>query len=129
MKHVVVIDDEREILACLEEALSGEGYRVTACVSGTEAMGLLAHEEPDLVMLDLRMPDVNGIEVLQSLRHNHPRVPIIICSALMSYKTDFDVVSSNVAAFLEKPLDLDNVLGTVRNLIGPSAPPPDAHDA
>jgi DNA-binding NtrC family response regulator len=123
MKHILVIDDERDILTCLEEALSGEGYRVTGVVSGAEALDLLARDAPDLVMLDLRMPDINGIEVLQRLRRTHPKLPVIVCSALTSYRTDFDIVTGNVGAFLEKPLDLDEVVQTVGRLLAPSPPP------
>jgi len=133
MKHVMVIDDERDILTCLDEALSAEGYRVTPVVSGVEALDLLATEAPDLVILDLRMPDMSGIEVLHSLRRTHPKMPVVVCTGLSSYRTDFDIVSGNVAAFLEKPLDLDVVVATVRKFVGPgtqarvAAPPESPH--
>jgi CheY-like chemotaxis protein len=118
MKHVMVIDDERDILTCLDEALTSEGYRVTAAVSGAEALDLLANDPPDLIMLDLRMPHMNGIEVLQIIRRTYPKLPIIVCSALAGYRTDYDIVTSNVSAFLEKPIDLDKLCETVRQFIG-----------
>ena len=118
MKHVMVIDDERDILTCLEELLTGEGYRVTGVVSGTEALDVLPNDPPDLVMLDLRMPQMSGLELLQAIRRTHPDLPIVVCSALDSYRNDFELVSANVAGFLDKPMDLDNVLTTVRRLIG-----------
>ncbi|MFP4057440.1 MAG: response regulator [Candidatus Brocadiia bacterium] len=118
MKHVMVIDDERDILTCLHEALSAEGYRVTAAVSGAEALDVLEDAAPDLVILDLRMPDMNGIEVLQAIRRDRPELPVIVCSALSSYRNDFDIVSSNVAAFIDKPIDLDKLSQAVRQAIG-----------
>ena len=118
MKHIMVIDDERDILTCLDEVLAAEGYRVTGVVSGAEALDLLPRDTPDLVMLDLRMPEMNGIEVLHAIRDTHPDLPIVVCSALGSYRNDFDIISGNVAAFLDKPMDLDKVLDTVAALIG-----------
>ena len=118
MKHVMVIDDERDILTCLEELLTGEGYRVTGVVSGAEALDVLPNDPPDLVLLDLRMPQMSGLELLQAIRRTHPDLPIVVCSALDSYRNDFELVSAKVAAFLDKPMDLDNVLTTVRRLIG-----------
>jgi len=64
------------------------------------------------------MPEMNGIEVLQAIRQTHPDLPVVVCSALGSYRTDFDILSANVAAFLDKPIDLDKVVQTVRSLIG-----------
>ena len=124
MKHVMVVDDEVDILTCLDEALSAEGYRVTAVASGAEALDLLAREVPDLIILDLRMPQISGIEVLKELRAKHPELPIVVCTGLSGYRDDFEVVTSNVAAFLEKPLDIERVVRTVRELLGPAGPPP-----
>jgi len=123
MKHVMVVDDEVDILTCLDEALTAEGYRVTGVASGAEALDLLAAEVPDLIILDLRMPEISGIEVLKELRAKHPQLPIVVCTALSGYRDDYDVVTSNVAAFLEKPLDIEVVVKTVRELLGPASPP------
>lgn len=119
MKHIMVVDDERDILTCMHEVLTNEGYRVTATISGVEALDLLASEVPDLVVLDLRMPQVSGVEVLQKIRRTHADLPIIVSSALRSYRNDIEIVSANVAAFLDKPIDLDELVDTVRNTIGP----------
>ena len=123
MKHVMVVDDEVDILTCLDEALTAEGYRVTGVASGAEALDLLAAEVPDLIILDLRMPEISGIEVLKELRAKHPQLPIVVCTGLRGYREDYDVVTSNVAAFLEKPLDIEMVVKTVRELLGPASPP------
>jgi len=133
MKHVMVVDDERDILMCLDEVLSAEGYRVTGVISGAEPLDLMATDPPELVILDLRMPGMNGLEVLQAMRRTHPDLPVVVCSALGSYRNDFEIISANVAAFLDKPMDLDKVVETVASLIGGSqgaevASQPDAAD-
>ena len=117
MKHVLVIDDERDILTCLDEALTTEGYRVSAAVSGAEGLDVLASDPPDLVILGLRMPHMSGLEVLQAMRRKHPRLPTIVCSALARYRTDFDVINANVSAFVDKPIDLEKLLKAVRVLL------------
>lgn len=134
MKHVMVIDDERDILTCLEELLTGEGYRVTGVVSGAEALDLLPNDPPDLVLLDLRMPQMSGLELLEAIRRTHRDLPIVVCSALDSYRNDFELVKANVAGFLDKPMDLDKLVATVRRLIGEGEGPelglkPDEPDA
>ena len=118
MKHVMVVDDEHDILACLNEALTSEGYQVTAVVTGVEAVDTLATEAPDLVILDLRMPGMSGLEVLRAIRRTYPELPVVICTALSSYRNDFDILDANVSAFLEKPIDLEELLSTVRDAIG-----------
>ena len=117
MKHVLVVDDERDILTCLDEALTGEGYRVSAALSGAEALDVLATDVPDLIILDLRMPNMSGLELLQIIRRKHARLPIIICSALSKYRNDYDIIRANVSAFVDKPIDLDKLLATVRVLV------------
>ncbi len=131
MKHVMVIDDERDILTCMDEVLTAEGYRVTGVVSGAEALDLLAEDPPDLVILDLRMPGTNGLEVLQAIRRTHAELPIVVCSALGSYRNDIEILSANVAAFLDKPMDIEKVLETVAALVGgaEAAAQADASDA
>jgi len=125
MKHIMVVDDERDILTCMHEALTREGYRVTAAISGAEALDLLAHQTPDLVVLDLRMPQISGLEVLKAIRRKLPDLPVIVSSALRGYKKDIEIVSANVAAFLEKPLDLEELVATVQRVLA-EAPPAEA---
>lgn len=126
MKHIMVVDDERDILTCMLEVLTREGYRVTATISGAEALDLVASDTPDLVVLDLRMPSISGLEVLQKIRRQHSDLPVIVSSALRAYRTDIEIMSANISAFLEKPIDLDELIATVRNTIGP---PDDASTA
>ncbi|NQT87627.1 response regulator [bacterium] len=114
----MVIDDERDVLAYLDAALTVEGYRVTGVISGAEAVDLMQTDTPDIIILDLRMPDMNGIEILQSVRKSFPDMPVIVCSALRSYKRDFEIISGNVAAFLEKPIDFDRLTEVIAEQVG-----------
>ena len=122
MKHVLVVDDERDILTCLTDALAAEGYRVSAAVSGYEALDMLAQDLPDLLLLDLRMPGMSGLEVLQVIRRDYRDLPVVVCSALAAYRTDFEILNANVAAFVEKPFDLEDLIAIVRDAIGAPNP-------
>lgn len=120
MKHVMVVDDEADMVASSSAALEAEGYRVSGFTSAAKALERLPQDVPDLLMMDLHMPNVNGIELLRAVRRGFPRLPIVVCSGLSAYRNDPDIVLNNVAAFLDKPVDLELLGGTVRKLIGPA---------
>mgnify|MGYP000589709219 CR=1 FL=1 len=123
MKHVIVVDDEQDMVTSVGEALRTAGYRVSGFTSAAKAQEMMAKDAPDLVMMDLHMPNVNGIELLRSVRRSFPKLPVIVCSGLSGYKNDPDIVLSNVGAFLDKPVDFERLGATVRRLIGaPEAP-------
>jgi len=111
--RILAVDDERDILLLYQEALGTFGHEVIGAVSGAEAMEYLEREAPDLVLLDLRMPDISGLEVLEWLRRRRPHVPIIVCSAVHGLRDEFAIWSAHVAAFLPKPLDMAHLLREV----------------
>jgi len=111
--HILAVDDERDILLLYQEALGTFGHQVTGAVSGAEAMDYLARRMPDLIILDLRMPGISGIELLEWVRDRSPDVPIIVCSALSGLQSDFAVWSSRIAAFVPKPIDMSRLIHEV----------------
>ena len=113
MGRILAVDDERDILLLYQEALGTFGHEVIGAVSGAEAMEYLERQAPDLVLLDLRMPDISGLEVLEWLRRRRPHVPIIVCSAVHGLRDEFAIWSAHGAAFLPKPLDMAHLLREV----------------
>jgi two-component system OmpR family response regulator len=81
MKHVLVVDDEAHIREVLEYALSREGYRVSVAADGQAALALSARDSPDLVVLDVMLPEIDGLEVCRALRRGPSRAPILFLSA------------------------------------------------
>jgi two-component system, OmpR family, response regulator len=81
MKHVLVVDDEAHIREVLEYALSREGYRVSVAADGQAALALSARDCPDLVVLDVMLPEIDGLEVCRALRRGATRAPILFLSA------------------------------------------------
>ena len=83
MSNILIVDDSKSIAALLEADLTAEGYSTSIACNGEEALASLANHQPDLIVLDLYMPDMTGLEVLEALR-NHPiwsGIPVIMLSS------------------------------------------------
>src|ERR1700723_2629275 len=97
---VLVVDDDPDIRLTLRQILREEGFRVREARDGLEALERIADEEPDLVLLDLMMPGINGWEVLATLRHARKDLPVVVLSALPP-EASIDCV------YLQKPVSLE----------------------
>jgi DNA-binding response OmpR family regulator len=114
MKKVMVVDDDAHILRLYKEELQDEGYEVVVAGTGKEAMELFEKEEPDLVTLDILMPDIDGISLLRRMKELKPRLPIIMSTAY-DYRDDFAVWASE--AYLVKSADLTELKSMVKKLL------------
>jgi two-component system nitrogen regulation response regulator NtrX len=114
---IVIVDDEQSILQSLGGILEDEGYRVGTALSGEEALKLCEDTEPDLVFLDIWLPGMDGIEVLERLREINPLTPVIMISGHGTIETAVKATRLGAFDFLEKPLSLDKVLVTVTNAL------------
>lgn len=117
MKHILVVDDEEHILTLFEDELTDAGYRVTTTDSGQGALQCIQDEVPDLVVLDIRMPDMHGLEVLEKIRDDHKELPVILCTAVHGLKDDYTVWDARVSAYLTKPIDLDDLVYKVQEVL------------
>ncbi len=114
---IVIVDDEKSILQSLQGILEDEGYRVSTVLNGEEALKLCEEAEPDLVFLDIWLPGMDGIEVLERLREINPLTPVIMISGHGTIETAIKATRLGAFDFLEKPLSLDKVLVTVTNAL------------
>jgi len=115
MKRVLVVEDEPAIRDLLVWVLQIEGYEVSAAENGRRAIEMAQHDPPDLMLLDLMMPGMDGYEVLQHLRDS-PRlraVPVVVMSAAARPESS----DTQVKAFVAKPFDLDDLLGIVKAVL------------
>jgi CheY-like chemotaxis protein len=103
MTHVLVVDDEPHLLRTLTMNLSGRGYRVTPTVSGTRALELAATEYPDLIVLDLGLPDIDGLEVIRRLRERLDGRPIIVLSARSGTREKVAALDLGANDYVTKP--------------------------
>ena len=119
MSHgsILVVDDERGILDQLESILRDEGFSVVTAVSGEDALVAVSREIFDLVLLDVWLPGMDGIEALRQLRAAGHQLPIVLISGHATAELAVRAVHEGALDFLEKPLGLERVLVTVRNAL------------
>jgi DNA-binding NtrC family response regulator len=107
---LLVIDDEKDILQELKEALQDEEYNVETLSDGRRALELIGELVPDLVLLDIFMPNVSGIDVLDDIKREYPRQKVMIISGFGSISVAVDAIQKGALNFIEKPLNLDDIL-------------------
>lgn len=112
---VLVVDDEDHILKLYQKELTEEGYQVRAATNGEQALRMVETESPDLVVLDIKLQDQNGLEILGGLRKLGGNTPIILNSAYSVYKNDFQ--SWLADAYLVKSSNLDQLKKKIKELI------------
>ena len=116
METILVVDDDKNFRLLLEAELTLEGYEVVLADNVLAALEKIKEGAPDLVILDLKMPDLHGLEVLRTIREKNKELPIIICTAYEKLQDDYAIWSGGVAAFLSKPLDLENLKDIIYEL-------------
>jgi UDP-3-O-[3-hydroxymyristoyl] N-acetylglucosamine deacetylase len=110
---ILVVDDEEQIRSTLRGVLADEGFDVVEASNGRRALELLAHSAPRLAIVDIWMPEVDGIEFVRRMRAQAPTVPIIVISGHGTIETAVRVIRLGAFDFLEKPFPLDALLGVV----------------
>lgn len=116
MKKILLVDDDQGIQLLYQEEFQDEGYGVSSAFNGDEALKIFSADQPDLVILDIQMPGLNGIEVLRQMKMINSTVPIILSSAYHEYKQDLGAWASD--EYVVKSSDLTELKNTVRRLLG-----------
>ncbi len=116
MKKILVVDDEENIRQLYKEELEDMGYEVTVVGDGIKALEVLTATHFDLVTLDMRMPDMDGIETLRKMKEKDSSLPVIICTAYEEYKQDFGSWCSD--AYVVKSADTSLLRETVKKILG-----------
>lgn len=109
MKKILIIDDEKHLCWALDKGLSQEGYQVITTTRGKEGLEIIQNETPSLVILDLKMPSMDGLEVLVKAKDIIPKLPVIMITAHGSIDTAIEAMKLGATDYLTKPLDLDKL--------------------
>ena len=115
--RILVVDDERLIRWSLEQTLEKAGYDVETAEDGAAAIAAVRQEAPDLVLLDLKLPDIDGLEVLRQVKGAHADVPVVIMTAYADVGTAVEAMRLGAYDYVPKPIDFDNLAVTLRNAL------------
>ncbi len=131
--RVLIVEDRESLRRMLERALAGEGYEVAAAATGGDGVRAARERPFDLVLTDLKLPDLSGLEVLAASRAAQPRVPVVVLTGYGTVAAAVEAMKLGAYDFLEKPVELDDLLRLVEGAIGqpeaaaafapPGAPP------
>jgi DNA-binding response OmpR family regulator len=134
MARILLVDDERNILKFYTEELSGDGHQIIAVDSGDLLLGRIAIYQPDVVVLDIKLVDWDGLDLLQDIRNHYYNLPVILCSAYETYKEDPRSIAADY--YVIKSFDLSELKTKIRmatdtylpaqNLETQNALPPDS---
>ena len=118
MSKILIIDDSRFQRTILQNILKNDGHQVLEATSGRAGLTMAESERPDLIILDLIMPEVDGFSVLSILKQSQSDIPVVILSADIQKATREECLQAGAAAFLNKPVDPPELARTIRDVLG-----------
>ena len=120
MAKILIIDDERSIRNSLKDILVFEKHNVDLAADGKEGIALIAENSYDVIFSDIKMPNMDGLEVLEKVHASHPEIPIIMISGHGTIDTAVEAIKNGAFDFISKPMDLNRIMVTVRNALDKS---------
>ena len=115
--RILVVDDEKNIRRSMQMILSSEGYPVRLAENAREALGLLKKEAPEIIFLDVMLPDQDGLSLLPQIKSDYPAAEIIMISGHANLSMAVEATRAGAYDFLEKPLQKEKILLTIRHLL------------
>lgn len=118
MAKVLVVDDSEFMRMRCRQLLSSQGYEVVEASNGEEAVARYEQEKPDLVMMDITMPVMDGITAVREIKKRDPQAKIVMCSALGQQAMVLEAVKAGAKDFVVKPFQPERLVATVRKFLG-----------
>ena len=115
MKKILLVDDEESIQIVYREEFEDEGYEVVSATDGESGLAQFKKDPPDIVILDIQMPGMNGVEVLRQMKMLDPAIPVILSSAYQEFKRDLGSWASD--DYIVKSGNLDELKEAVKRLV------------
>lgn len=116
MKRILIVDDEKHICELYKSELEDEGYSVQIAGDGKEALALVDSETPDLIVLDIQMPGMDGIEALEKILGRDKGIPVILNTAYSHYREDYTTWGAD--AYVVKSSDMTELKAEIKRLLG-----------
>ncbi|EKD38608.1 MAG: hypothetical protein ACD_75C00674G0001, partial [uncultured bacterium] len=117
MGQIQIIDDDRQLCMSFAKILTQEGYAAATAFSGREGIEAVKQSRPDLVILDIRLPDMTGLEVFEVIHELHPKLPVIIITAFGSTDTAIGAIQKGAYDYIYKPFDVPEMLLLVEKAV------------
>jgi two-component system response regulator AtoC len=113
---ILIVDDDVDALELMEELFESKGYDPLTASNGIEALNLVRDEDPDMVITDIRMPDMDGMQLLEELSKRHPQIPVIMVTAHGTIEAAVEAIKMGAKDYILKPLRLDEILAKVETI-------------
>ncbi|WP_300379610.1 response regulator [Clostridium sp.] len=119
MTKVLIVDDASFMRMMIKDILQKNGFEIIGeAANGIEAVNLYKKEKPDVVTMDITMPDMDGIEAVKEIRAFDPQAKVVMCSAMGQQSMVMDAIKSGAKDFIVKPFQADRVLEAIRKVVG-----------
>ncbi len=118
MNQILIIDDDQQLGLSFAKILSQEGYKTANAFTGREGIEAVKNNRPDVVILDIRLPDMGGLEVFEVIHEIFPKLPVIIITAYSSTETAIGAIQKGAFDYIYKPFDVPEMLQVVEKGCG-----------
>ncbi|WP_285846872.1 MULTISPECIES: response regulator [Bacillales] len=117
MKSLLIVDDQAGIRLLLNEVFTKEGFEARLAANGAEALQLITEKEPDCVLLDMKMPGIDGVEVLKRLKKDWPQIPVIMMTAYGEVELTEEAIKNGAEKYFTKPFNIYEVRDAVKEIL------------
>jgi DNA-binding NtrC family response regulator len=117
MADILVVDDDQSIATAFEHFLRFEGHQYRIASNAEDAVRLIAERQPTLIMMDIRMPGIDGLQALRDIRRRFPSVYVVMMTGYGTSQTSIDAIREGAYDYLTKPLDLDELREVIRKAL------------
>jgi len=115
-KHILLVDDDALLRRSLAFNLEQADYRVSTCANAEDALALIVRDRPDLVLLDIKLPDMDGMEILKILREKRPEVCVIVMTGYSTMSNAVQAMKLGAADYLSKPFTDDELMEAIEKI-------------
>ncbi|WP_432363650.1 response regulator [Sporosarcina sp. UB5] len=117
MKSLLIVDDQAGIRLLLNEVFTKEGFEARLAANGAEALQSVREKEPDCILLDMKMPGINGVEVLKRLKKDWPHIPVIMMTAYGEFELPIEAIENGAEKYFTKPFNIYEVRDAVNDIL------------
>ena len=128
-QSILLVDDDPEFCKAMKKTLEKSGYLVTLATDGWEALAAITGNVFDLVLSDLRMPNLNGIELMQEIKRKKINVPVVFITGYGEVESYMDLMNMGAFEYINKPVGKKEILRVIEKVLGTYASPPDISHA